>query len=239
MHDVMYSHTKNIPMLSVIELNQEKRINTSSGTMPVGSVLSNQCGLIPSDFNVYCNLPDPKKCNQTYVQYPLFPFKETNDRLSQYIVDLKDGQKFKFIHGLKKTSSEIEFIEASTGEQANNSAWLKHRKYQFTASLCDEIGDTSPKTPNGLKTSAQNIVHRNEKTKTKKNSVLQYKLAYGRHYEPIAIKHYENYLRLSGYEVVVEPCRFVIDENKFALGASPDGKVVADGEFGLFEVKCS
>ena len=61
MHDVIYSHNKNIPMLSVIDLNQEKRINTSSGTMPVGSVLSNQCGLIPPDFNIYCNLPDLKK----------------------------------------------------------------------------------------------------------------------------------------------------------------------------------
>ena len=49
------------------------------------------------------------------MQYPLFPFKETNDRISQYIVDLKDGhKKFKFIHGLKVKSSEIEFIEAST-----------------------------------------------------------------------------------------------------------------------------
>ena len=116
MHDVIYSHNKNIPMLSVIDLNQEKRINTSFGTMPVGSVLSNQCGLIPPDFNIYCNLPDPKNCNQTYVQYPLFPFKETNDRLSQYIVDLKDDQKFKFIHELKVTSSEIDFIEANTRE---------------------------------------------------------------------------------------------------------------------------
>ena len=128
MHDVIYSHNKNIPMLSVIDLNQQKRINTSFGTMPVGSVLSNQCGLTPSDFNIYCNLPDPKKCNQTYVQYPLFPLKETNDRLSQYIIDLKDDQKFKFIHGLKVTSSEIEFIEASTQEQANDPAWFKYRK---------------------------------------------------------------------------------------------------------------
>ena len=129
MHDVIYSHNKNIPALSVIDLNQEKRINTSFGTMPVGSVLSNQCGLIPPDFNIYCNLPDPKNCNQTYVQYPLFPFKETNDRLSQYIVDLKDDQKFKFIHGLKVTSSEIEFIEAVTREQFNDPAWFKYRKY--------------------------------------------------------------------------------------------------------------
>ena len=82
MHDVIYSHNKNIPMLSVIDLNQQKRINTSFGTMPVGSVLSNQCGMIPPVFNIYCNLPDPKKCNQTYVQYPLFPLKETNDTFS-------------------------------------------------------------------------------------------------------------------------------------------------------------
>ena len=30
--DVIYSHNKNIPILSVIDLNQEKRINTSFGT---------------------------------------------------------------------------------------------------------------------------------------------------------------------------------------------------------------
>ena len=91
--------------------------------------------------------------------------------------------------------------------------------------------------PKEMKTLAQNIVHRNE-TKNKKNSVLQNKLAYGHYYEPIAIKH-ENYLRLSGYEVVAEPCGFVIDKNNFVLGATPDGKFVVDGEFGLLEVKCS
>ena len=91
--------------------------------------------------------------------------------------------------------------------------------------------------PKEMKTLAQNIVHRNE-TKNKKNSVLQNKLAYGHYYEPIAIKH-ENYLRLSGYEVVVEPCGFVIDKNNFVVGATPDCKIVVDGEFGLLEVKCS
>ena len=74
--------------------------------------------------------------------------------------------------------------------------------------------------------------------KNKTNSGLQYKLAYGRYYEPIAIKH-ENYLRLSGYEVVAEPCGFVIDKNNFVLGATPDCKFVVDGEFGFLEVKCS
>ena len=138
---------------------------------------------------------------------------------------------------MKVTSSEIEFIQASTREQANDLAWFKHIKYRFTASLCNKIRDTSPKTPKVLKTLAQNIVHRNKKAK--KNSALQYKLAYGRYYDPIAIKHYENYLRLSGYEVVVEPCGFVTDKNDFVLGATPDVKVVVNGEFGLLEVKCS
>ena len=99
------------------------------------------------------------------MQYPLFSFKETNERLSQYIVDLKDDRKFKYTHGLKVTSSEIEFIEASTREQANNPAWVKHRKCRFAASLCNKIGNTSPKTPKGLKTLAQNIAHGNKKTK--------------------------------------------------------------------------
>ena len=48
------------------------------------------------------------------MQYLLFPFKETNDRLSQYIFDLKNDHKLKFIHGLKEASNKIEFIEAST-----------------------------------------------------------------------------------------------------------------------------
>ena len=138
---------------------------TKIGTMPVGLVLSNQCGLIPPGFNIYCNLPDPKKCNQIYVQYPSFPFKETKDRFSQYIVDLKDDQKFKFIYRLKVTSSEIEFIEASTREQANYPASFKQRRYQFIASLCNKIGNTSPKTPKRLKTLVQSIVYGNEKIK--------------------------------------------------------------------------
>ena len=58
MHDVIYSHNKNIPMFSVINLNQEKKIITSFRAMPVGLMLSNRCGLLPPDFNIYCNLPD-------------------------------------------------------------------------------------------------------------------------------------------------------------------------------------
>ena len=72
--------------------------------------------------------------------------------------------------------------------------------------------------------------------KNKTNSGLQYKLAYGRYYEPIAIKHYENYLRLSGYEVVVEPCGFVIDKNNLFLEPSQMVKLLWMVNL---EVKCS
>ena len=99
------------------------------------------------------------------MQYPLFSLKETNDRLSQYIFDLKDDPKFKFIHGLKEAYNEIEFIEASTWEQANDLVLFKHRRYRFTASFCHEIGDTSPKTPKGSRTLAQSVAHGNEKIK--------------------------------------------------------------------------
>ena len=46
-------------------------------------------------------------------------------------------------------------------------------------------------------------------------------------------------MRLFGYEIVVDPCGFIIDKSNFVLGATPDGKVVLDGEFGLLEVECS
>ena len=72
-------------MLSVIDLNQEKRIDASLGTMLVGSVLSNQCGLIPPDLKIYFNMPVPKKW-KTYGQYPLFLFKETNDFLNTLLI---------------------------------------------------------------------------------------------------------------------------------------------------------
>ena len=49
--------------------------------------------------------------------------------------------------------------------------------------------------------------------KKDKNSVLQYKLAYGRYYETIVIKYHEHCLRLFANEKVAEPCGFVLDKN--------------------------
>ena len=87
-----------------------------------------------------------------------------------------------------------------------------------------------------MRSLAHNIVHGNKKQN--ENRVLQAKLRYGKYFEPVALKNYENSLRINGYKVVVEPCGFVIDENNFVLGCTPDGKVLFDGEFGILEIKC-
>ena len=44
-------------------------------------------------------------------------------------------------------------------------------------------------------------------------------------------------MRLSGYEIFVEPWGFATDSNNFVLGAAPDDKVVMNEECGLSEVK--
>lgn len=67
--------------------------------MQDGSELSNQYGLITPKFNIYPIYTIrkdaiTKNCNQIHVQYPLFPFKVTKGIFCQYIIDLKDDQKF-------------------------------------------------------------------------------------------------------------------------------------------------
>lgn len=58
----IYVHKENISILSVTDLNKEKKINTSFGTTLVGSELNKECRLRPSGFDIYFNLPNQKKC---------------------------------------------------------------------------------------------------------------------------------------------------------------------------------
>ena len=59
--------------------------------------------------------------------------------------------------------------------------------------------------------------------------------SYGRYYEPIATKYYKSYTKLKGYKTVVEPCGLVINSENLILRATPDGKVVFNGEFVIIE----
>ena len=58
-------------------------------------------------------------------------------------------------------------------------------------------------------------------------------MAYGRYYEPIVIQSYEQYMKIKGHVVLF------LDNVNYVLGATPDGKVFTNGEFGIIEVKCS
>ena len=44
-------------------------------------------------------------------------------------------------------------------------------------------------------------------------------------YEPIVISNYEKYFKSNGYDIKVESCGLVIDEQNYVLGDTPDGKV--------------
>ena len=141
------------------------------------------------------------------------------------------------LNKLKLNNDKFVSIESSNRNQANDPEWFKHRKNRFTASLCNRLGSNGPKTSKGFKTLAHNIIHGNEKQKS--NKIIQFKLSCWHYHEPIAIKHYEIYAKLKGHKTVVERCGLVINSENFILGATPDGKVVFYGEFGIIEVKCS
>ena len=61
---------------------------------------------------------------------------------------------------------------------------------------------------------------------------------HGKFYEPIAISYYEKYFKSHGYDIKVEPCGLVIDEQNHVLGASTDVKVILSDSYGILEVKC-
>ena len=51
------------------------------------------------------------------MQYPLIPFKETNDRLSQYIFDLKDDRNLNLYTGLKKHLMKLSLLKQGIPHQ--------------------------------------------------------------------------------------------------------------------------
>ena len=64
-------------------------------------------------------------------------------------------------------------------------------------------------------------------------------MEHGKFYEPIGISYYEKYFNSHGYNIKVEPCGLVIDEQNYVLVASPDGKVILNDSYGILDVKCS
>ena len=156
-----------------VPIKSEKTfLETKFGMMPVGSVLSYQCSLIPADFNIYSNLPTVNECDFNYLQFPDFPFSNTKNNIQSYTDKIKDASKMSILNKLKLNNDEVISIESSTRNQANDPEWFKHRQNRFTASLCNRLGSNGPKTSKGFKTPPHNI-HGNEKQKS--NKITQFK----------------------------------------------------------------
>lgn len=66
-------------------------------------------------------------------------------------------------------------------------------------------------------------------------------IAWGRHYEAIAIQKYISHMHDVGHNVSVKACGFLIHPTEGWLSASPDGRV-SDEHFmqpsGIVEIKC-
>ncbi|XP_066925269.1 uncharacterized protein [Clytia hemisphaerica] len=229
----------------VIDLCAPKLINyfpeyyrdTTFGRVPVGSLLSYQCPLMPPDFNVYCSIERIPCDFDVNFLYPKFPFHEIPNKMSEWehtYVHSIEMKKIELLEKLKSSAKDTRKIEESTREQASDPNWFKYRQHRFTASLCNKLtGSSAPKTDRGLTTLARNIVKPKEI-----NNFVKAKMDHGKYYEPVAIKHYEQFMKLSGFKISVESSGLVLDEENYVLGATPDGKVICDAELGILEVKC-
>ena len=82
--------------------------------MPVGSVLSYQCSLIPGDFNVYTNLPTVNEYGFKYLQFPNFPFSKTKYNIHLYTDKIRDTSKMSILNKLKVNNDEVISVESST-----------------------------------------------------------------------------------------------------------------------------
>lgn len=119
-------------------------------------------------------------------------------------------------------------IEECTREQSLEKEWYHVRLKRITGSKCGRIICQCKKTVSLL----QQCLY------PKPLVPLPAPIAWGRHYEAVAIRKYVSYMKDS---VSVEKCGFIIHPDKGWIGASPDGRVRylhGNYEEGILEVKC-
>lgn len=226
-----------IPALAVMNKNHDSQVQTSFGQMPLGSLLSIHCPLIPSDFKVYCTADTSSNNNFEFNTYPPFPFKESIPQMDKFVEKLSSEKKT-FVQQLAINKCDVEDIQQQTIMQADSAEWFEFRKYRLTASVNNKLKSKIPKSDKAFQTLARNLVS----PKPTKNKTLLYKLNYGRYHEPIALKKYEQFMRSQSHNVRVENAGLVIDYGNYVLGASPDGKIIDPSEsspYGIIEIKCS
>ena len=230
----LYNENPAIPALTALNMDAPT-VSTQFGNMPLGSAVSCQLPLIPPDFNVHCSWDLIVNPTFTFSLYPMFPFVNTENVICSYIDSLL-LKKRDFIQRLMVSVEDVHKIEEGTRLQASEPEWFKMRKFRITASLNNQIHNV--KTEKGLKTLATNIASKPRVV----NDFLKNKLDFGRYHEPIALHHYEKYMKARNHHIQVENIGLVIDHDNFIFGATPDAKVVDISEpfpYGIVEIKCS
>jgi len=124
---------------------------------------------------------------QNFVDFPSFPIIENCSCIDKHMQHLSTTKQT-FLDQLRVTASQIHMIEVETREQAKNPEWFKQRVNRFTASKNNTYRNKNPKTVKGFESLAKSIIH----GITNKTSILEYKLNYGKYYEPIAVQKYEH-----------------------------------------------
>ena len=66
-----------------------------------------------------------------------------------------------------------------------------------------------------------------------KNSTLDRKNGPFQIYKSLAISNYEQYFKSNGYDIKVDLCSLVIDEQNYILGDTADGKVNFNDSYGI------
>ena len=153
--------------------------------------------------------------------------------IAPYLENILLPERREFVDRLKISSEDVGEIEQRIRMQVNVPEWF--RKHRFTASLNNKFHGI--KTEKGLKTLASNIAK-----KPTPSNYLQYKLNFGRYHEPIALQHYEKFMKAKQHHVQVENIGLVIDFENYVFGATPDGKIIDPSEllpYGIIEIKCS
>ena len=109
-------------MLTILNCTQEKVNETQFGIVPVGSVLSYQCSLIPPDFNIYSSLAETNSyiTPTKFTEYPSFLFQDHDDMISAFVTELMDVNKIKILNDMKVSKEDVCRIESTTREQANS-----------------------------------------------------------------------------------------------------------------------
>ena len=138
-------------------------IEIKFGQAPLGSVLSNLCGLLPPHFNVYHNIDDsgPVEHDNLYTSFPIV--ENSGTEMENYVPGVTEQKEIQVLEALKVNSEELKKAEESTRDQASNANWYYLREKRFTANLKNNIRQRNPKTTRGFQSFARSLVFGDEK----------------------------------------------------------------------------